>query len=488
MFLVRTTLIHSLGEDYVGIEGVITNFMQLLNMSELGIGSAVLFRLYKPLAKGDNQSICTYVNFYKRACIILGIVILAIGAALSPFLPVFMVNIDVPLSQIYAIFWLYVCQTALSYWLFAFCSLVIQADQKAYVTTSFNTAGILIGSIGQMACYFIFHNYIAGLLCLIVSQIIATILMARYAKLNYPFLKNKKVAPALNKEQKKAVFKDIYALSLTKLCKTSDKSVPVLIVSYFLNAIQAGLYSNYQIIMNATESILNTAFYSITASVGNLNALGTDEQKNDVFQKLNFLMFFILSICVSCIWCLTTPFVELVWGSSYALSKWVVLAISFYITVAGFLMVIANFKEGSGIFWQGRYRPLIGFLLNVSFSIILVQIWGIAGVIWTAVLSRVLTESWFDPLLVYKHTLHRSPKFYFRNLVGYLLFICTTMCLAGALCDIIHLSSFIGLFVKLLIAIAVPLVLFVLLFRNNKNFIYYKEVLVDLTKGLLRRN
>ena len=476
-------MIHAFGEEYVGAESVVASFMQLLNLSELGLGSAVLFRLYKPVESKDRSTTLTYLAFLKKAYVAIGSIIVILGFIFSFSLPALTHDLTISTLEIYLIFWAYAAQLALSYWMLSYRYAIIQADQKGYIVTGFSTGGILIGSIGQMILYMTLHNYLAGLVFTLACQTIAGLLAAQFAKKRYPFIVETKNAPKLSKSEKKSLTKDIYALSLGKLCKASNKSVGTIVVSSFAGAVQAGFFANYQMIMTSVDSLLTTAFSSITASIGNLNATGDDSLKNDAFQKLNFLMFFVLGICTACIWNLTNPFVELVWGSTFLLSQWVVLAVAIYIVVSGFLLVIASFKEGSGIFWQGRYRPLIGFVFNIIFSIIFMRIWGIAGVIWTTVLSRVLTESWFDPLLVHKHTLHCSPKQYFFRLGYYATLIVAVMLLSGIVCSALPTHGAIQLLVNLLISVLMPFLILSVLFWRTKEYSYYK----DLAKSLLSK-
>lgn len=483
-FLVRTVLIYALGEEYVGVESVVASFMQLLSLSELGLGSAVLFRLYKPAKNKDRMATLMYLAFLKKAYLVIGAAVLILGFAFSFSLPALTRDLTISTIEIHLIFWAYVVQMALSYWLLSYRHAIFQANQKGYVVTAFNTGGVLIGSIGQMILYVVFHNYLAGLVFSLSCLTLAGLLAAQYARKKYPLVTETKFAPKLTGPEKKSLIKDIYALSLTKLCKVSNKSVGTIVISSFSGAVQAGFFSNYQMIMTSVDSLLTTAFSSITASVGNLNATEDDRLKNDAFQKLNFLMFFILAICGACVWNLTNPFVELVWGSAFLLSQWVVLAIAIYIVVSGFLLVIASFKEGSGIFWQGRYRPLIGFIFNIVFSIVFMQFWGIVGVIWTAVLSRVLTESWFDPLLVHKHTLHRSPKLYFFRTGYYMLLIVVSMLISGAACAVLPFHGALELFANLLVSVLVPFLLLSLIFWKTKEYAYYRS----LAKSLLRKH
>ena len=85
-FVVRTVFIHTLGKSYLGINGLFSNILQMLSLAELGVGSAILFKLYEPLSKNDKKRIKILLKFYKRVYQIIGIVITVLGLSLIPFL------------------------------------------------------------------------------------------------------------------------------------------------------------------------------------------------------------------------------------------------------------------------------------------------------------------------------------------------------------------------------------------------------------------
>lgn len=486
-FLVRTVLIQFLGKEYLGVESVVTSFMQMLNISELGLGSAIIFRLYKPLKDNSLESVRKYLNFLSKAYIIIGVVIIVAGFIFSFFIPSLTRDVSIESSEIFIIYWLYVIQMASSYWVLSFRHAIVQADQKGYIITSFSTLGIMIGSFGQIAFYIFAHNYIFGLAFSLIIQTFSGFLASIYTKKKYPFVSTIRKSIKLTKIESKNLFKDIYALSLTKICKVSNKSVPTVVASAFTGAIQAGFYSNYQLIMNSIDSLLTVAFSSITASIGNLNATENKELKIDAFNKLNFIMFLLLNVCACSICTLTNPFIELVWGESYLLSEWIVLGVSAYIIVSGFLLIIGNFKEAGGIFWQGRYRPLIGCILNIILAIIFMNHWGLSGLIWTITISRVFTELWFDPILVHKYVLECKPFSYFRKLVIYIGTISVSIILSYIICSFFPFQGLFEIVSNLVVSVLTPLIISTILFHKSKEFIFIFGLFKTISKSMFRR-
>ena len=118
-FITRTVLIYSLGTKYLGLNSLFTAILQVLNLSELGIGSALVYNMYKPMAEKNTKEVSKLLNFYKKCYIDIGIIVLILGLILLPFIQVF-INGDVPVDiNIYILFGIYLLNSVISYFFFA---------------------------------------------------------------------------------------------------------------------------------------------------------------------------------------------------------------------------------------------------------------------------------------------------------------------------------------------------------------------------------
>lgn len=86
-FATRTIFIKLLGADYLGINGIYTNILSILSITELGIGNILIFYLYKPLVNKDNEKIIQLLKFSKKAYYAIALFILFVGLLLIPILP-----------------------------------------------------------------------------------------------------------------------------------------------------------------------------------------------------------------------------------------------------------------------------------------------------------------------------------------------------------------------------------------------------------------
>ena len=134
-FLFRTVIVYTLGVNYLGLNSLFTSVLQVLNLAELGVGSAMIFSMYKPIAEDDEKKICALMNLYRKYYNIIGLVILIIGILLTPFIPK-LINGEVPKEiNIYILYIMNLIATVLSYWLLAYRNSVLQAHQRLDVSS-----------------------------------------------------------------------------------------------------------------------------------------------------------------------------------------------------------------------------------------------------------------------------------------------------------------------------------------------------------------
>lgn len=476
-FISRTIFVYCLGKEYLGIQGLFTNVLAILSLSELGLGSAIVYSLYKPLHNEETHKIVAIMQFYKKAYRIIGFVLSILGVCAAPFLP-FLMKSQPNIPHFYIIYFLFLLNTVTSYFFYAYRSSIIQADQKNYVLLIINAAYSLLITVIMAGILILTKNYILYLLIQIVLLIVKNLIVKIISDKYYPFLCIKDDIP-LNPEEKHHIKKNIFALSLAKVSNTVLTSTDNLVISSFIGVVQTGLYSNYLMITNAVSSILAAIFSSLTASIGDLNTDSSPSKKLDIFDKIFFSSFWIYGFCTTCLWNLLNLFIGKIWfDTSYLLSQHVVIAICINLFTIGMLQAVIAFKDACGIFWAGRYRPLLGAILNIVLSLLFVQHWGIAGVIYGTILSRLLTATWFDPWLVFKNVFNKSVLYYFKRVVVYFISTVLSVTITQFVCQSIRLNNiWLQFLFQIFACLLIPNTLFFVLFRNTKDFLYFKNLL-----------
>lgn len=195
-FIVRTIFIQCLSNDYLSVNGLYSSILSMLSLAELGIGTAMVYSMYKPLSDKDYCKLAQIMNLYKRTYIIVGTVILCAGLCLVPFLDVLIKNRpDIPGLTFYFI--LFLINTVISYWFFAYRIAILQADQKSYIISNYNSIFNIIRTFLQVVVLLVLHNFTVYLLTEMLCTVIQNICLAHRVKKEYPtiFGENKQELP-----------------------------------------------------------------------------------------------------------------------------------------------------------------------------------------------------------------------------------------------------------------------------------------------------
>ena len=182
-FVMRTVILYLLGVEYLGLNSLFTSVLSVLNLAELGVGSAMVYSMYKPIVEDDIEKICALMRLYKIYYRIIGIVVCALGLLLLPFIPN-LISGDVPADiNIYVLYLLDLSITVLSYWLFAYKSSILQAYQRTDVISKATLISETLKYGLQFIVLAIFHSYYLYVLVNLLAQIFNNILSAVFARI-----------------------------------------------------------------------------------------------------------------------------------------------------------------------------------------------------------------------------------------------------------------------------------------------------------------
>ena len=487
-FAVRTIFINTLGKEYLGIDGLFSNILSMLSLAELGVGSAIAFRLYKPLGDKDEKRVRVLLKFYRLAYKAIGGLIFILGLILIPFLPVLIKDYDslegLGINAV-LLFLLFLMQSVSSYLFLAYRSTVVTADQKQYVLDLVNYAVRVLTSVLQIILLIVFKSFIIYTVVAIFTEIGDSLLKGIVAKKKYPqfFIPEE---DKLSKEEIKEMFEDCGALFLYKVNGVVVKASDNLVLSMFIGITAVGLYSNYLLIHNVCSQLIKRLFNATRASMGNLFATETMERKYGFFRVVNFMTALMFGTAGVGVAVCGNEVIEVWLGTDYVLAQSVPILIGIELFFAGIAVNLGQVRSISGIFRQAWYRPLLGIIINIIVSVVFVQFWGISGVILGTIASYVLTNFLIEPALIYKYAFnnYKPALDYYKDNCLYIL-TCITLAVADfwACSRIFTGYGWFSVVAHVLITgMSVPAA-FIILFHKKDEFQY----LLRVAKGIMRK-
>lgn len=471
----RVVFVRCLTAEYLGVNGLFTNVLSMLSLAELGIGSAIVFALYKPLSKNNEKEISALMSFYAKAYKAIGLLVAVVGLALLPFMGKIIGEAPNIKENLNIIYLLYLFNTSSSYFFSYKCSL-LNADQKNYIVTFISTFTTLIQSVIQWIILFTIKNFIIYLICQSVFTLLSNIIVSFYVDKHYKYLKKYK-KEKLEPEIKKSLFVNVKALVITKVSGILVNSTDNIIITALNGLSATGLNSNYVLLTSTLNSILTVIFTGMTGSVGNANATLSKEHQMKLFNSINLLNFWLYGWCSIAFIILSNDIVEIFFGKEYVLSMSIVIimAVNFY--TVGMQNSVWTFYNTLGLFDHGKYLGLVTGAVNIVLSIYFGKIWGLFGILFATFISRLVTNIWYSPFALFKYGLKENIWKYFVTYIKYLLVLIFTLFLNYIATNFELGNNILSFILKLVICIIVPNLVFLIVFFRTKEFSYIKTKL-----------
>lgn len=481
----RTFFIRYLSAEYLGINGLFSNILTMLSLAEMGIGAAITFSMYKPIADNDEHKIAQLLNLYKKSYTAIGAVIFAIGLCVIPFLGIIIKekpNID-HLTLIYVMF---LSNTAGSY-LFAYKKVLLTADQLQRIVQFFTLGFQFIRYLIQIIVLVLTKDFILYLAVQILCTLLENIVVSIYIDRRYSFLRLYS-HEELNLEEKKSIFDNVKALFIYKLGSRVLDGTDNIIISAFDGVISVGLLSNYSLITSSLQSMMSKVTNSITGSVGNYLAKEDSSQHERLLYNMSFMHFLLYGLVFVGCMSVLQPFVLLWAGQSYLLSYSIVFVHCLNIYIFGMMNSIWMFRSTMGLFIYGKWRPLISAIINVIVSVFLASRIGLLGVLLGTTITRLITNVWYDPYVVYKHGLRKNPLRYYVKWSIYLIFVFFNIAINAFIQRNTMLEGIIAILVYGIISVILFCATVALCFSKTEEYQYFESVFFRLLRKVLRSN
>lgn len=416
----RIVFARCLSSSYFGINGLFANVLGMLSIADLGMTTAMMYRMYKPLAENDQEKLASLVSFFRKVFLIIAAVVFAVGISLIPFLK-YIVNLPSDIPNLYVFYFLNLIGTTMSYF-FIYRTILVTADQKNYLLVRSSIIFKIITFVLQMVVLICLKSYLGYLIIQISVSIVNNLYQNHIALKLYPFLRNIKPVK-LPVNEIKSIFIDIKALFLYRISSVIQSNTDSIMISIFVGTITVGYYSNYTAITVNVVAILNMIFNNLKAGVGNKVAMddsGDDAYK--LFRTMELFNYWLVLGSSIAIFVLSAPFMELCYGSEYVLSDIVVFAIVLNFYVNNIRQTMWAYREATGIFKQTQYITMVTATLNVVLSIIFGNLWGLFGIIIATVLAKLLFAWWREPQILFGVCFHRNPISYYTTYIIRLLY------------------------------------------------------------------
>lgn len=482
-FLMRTAMIYFMSVEYLGLDSLFTSILQVLNLAELGVGSAMVYGMYKPIATDDSVIICALMKLYRTYYRVIGCVIAIIGGALTPFIPYF-IKSDLPAGlNIYVMYLMNLSTTVFSYWLFAYKNALFQAHQRVDIVSKVTIATYTFKYAVQLFVIFCIKDYYYYIMAALATQILTNLATALAATKLYPDYKPRGV---LDSQMVKDINQRIRDLFTSRLGGVILNSADTIVISSFLGLTVLAVYQNYYYVLTSIIGLIAIVFQACTAGIGNSVIVEPKEKNFNDLNKFTFMIVWLAGFCTCCFLCLYQPFMRIWVGEDLMLDFSAVICLCLYYFLYEINQLLNTYKDAAGIWHEDRFRPLITALVNLVLNLIMVQYIGIYGVLLSTVLSMIFIGM---PWLLHNlfTMLFNKSKLcgYLRKLIVYSLVACISCIICYALCSLFELSKWRTLIARAALCCVVPNLIYFIVFHRTVEFEQCLRLVDKMTKGKL---
>lgn len=485
-FLSRTVLIYVLGIRYVGLGSLFTSILGVLSFAELGIGSALVYGMYEPVANSNDAKVCALLNLYKKSYRIIGAAILLIGVTIMPFLE-YLIADEAPAEiNIYLLFAIYLLDTVIGYFTYSYRTSLLVACQRVDIQSKVGLVTAILIQIFQVGILLWTENYYFYILVIPIVTLTNNILIAVLTKRIYPqyICKGKVGRDELNIMKQK-----VGGMLFQKIGNVVLSSVDTIVISSFLGLTILGIYNSYYYIIMALFRFFSAIQSAMIPSVGNSIAKESKEKNWMDFKKFHFIYTWLTSWFTVCLLCLYQPFMELWVGQDLMLANEMVILFSCYFFFYKWLDMTYIYREACGLWWEGKIIPLTAAAVNLTINLVLVSTIGLAGILISTIISLIFVYDIGNIFILYKYQFKEYMvlgKFYVKQL---LFLACAAISCIGTyfVCTLVEASAILELIFRIPICIVVPNAIFFLIFSRTAEYHSAKEFMLNNIQKLIRK-
>ncbi len=416
-FFSRKIFLDCLGAEFIGLTGMLMNIMSFLSVAELGIGTSIVYFLYKPLQEDNHEEINEVMSMLAYLYRCIGFVMGGIGVIISLFFPWWFSNLTTGLPLVYFAFYSFLASSMAGY-IFNYKHLLVSANQKQYLVNAYFQTITIVQSLVQILLAWYYRDLwlwiVVGLIFTIVGIIIFNVRIRHI----YPWLRVNLKEGRQNLKKYPKVLKKTRQIFIQKIKNFILYKSDEILVGAFVSVVQVAFYGNYTIITNKLSFLVNILSDGMNAGIGNLVAEGNDQNTMKVFWELTAVRFLIVGIVVFALLLFLQPFVTCWFGDQYRMSDLIVYLLVFNIFIFLSRGVVEMYISAHGLY-SDVWAAWTELGLNIVITICLAPYYGIIGILLGKILSIFFIAMFWKPYFLFSKGLHKPVSIYWKGMLPY---------------------------------------------------------------------
>lgn len=481
-FITRTLILYKLGSEYQGLSGLFTSILQVLNLTDLGFSTAVVYVLYKPIANNDTNSICAIMAYFKKIYRVVGWTVLVLGVSLLPFLPRLIKGSYPDAVNIYILYCIYLGNSVISYWLFAYKSALLNAMQRIDITNNISTITRAGMNLVQIVLICVYKNYYLYVLVIPVFTIINNLMIEVITKKKYS-----QIIPhgTIHDEVRLNLIKQVKGIFISKIGDVARNGADNIFLSMLIGLTTVAIYNNYFYVYSSIYGVSLVLSNAMAASVGNSIVTESPQKNCDDLFKFSFIFSWFTCICTVCMCCLYQPFM-LIWmrgDSKLLLSNLDMCLFCVYYYAITMNNIRNQYLNGAGLFWELRTWYILEAVGNIILNLILGKIFGVTGIILATIITVILFNFIARTNVLFRLYFKQNVISFYRQCFTEIIVTTLACIISFFACSLISMNGILNILAKGIVAFVISNIIFILFNCKTQR---YKEAVMFLKRILYR--
>lgn len=461
-FATRTVFLLYLSEEYLGFNSLMLSIVGMLSVADLGIGTAMGFTLYEPIAKNDKTKVVICLNYFKKIYYGIAGSILVLGLLFSPFLTRF-VDISMTPAEIYFCFFLHLVNTAVSY-LVSYKFIYIHAIQKSYIVSNIYTILDIVVKLLQIFVLVIFKSFFAYLSIQILVLLVSRIYINTYVNKKEHILQEK-TSDKMSNEDKINFYDNIKGMIWLKLSSVAISSVDNILLATIqgVGLITIARISNYNLVITSVLAFVTILFSSFTSGFGNMYVTESKNKIYKLYKEIRFVNFWCHGFCHIAFFVLLDSFITLWLGDTYLINRGLVLLIVSNSFLTAIITPLGVVRTSIGDYSRDKYVHLFKAILNVIISVIGLYYWGVMGIYFATFISIILADT-AEVVIMFRFLFDKSCVYYFKETLYYIFIVSVALIATNTICQfIMNEVSILSFVLSMIVVTIVPNIIILLM-------------------------
>lgn len=471
----RKIFLDLLGNECLGLNSLLTSIISSLSIVEMGLGTSIIYHLYKPLYDNDIEKVKSLMLFYKWSYRGIAVIIGVLGLLLLPFLPNIIGEINFEIN--YYILYLCFLIDAMCSYVLSYKRSILNANQENYIVQSIHLLYIVTMNGFQILILLLTKNFYLYVLIRVLFRILENLIISYIADKKYAYINEP--AKKLDRETIRDIFKKVKGLLLNRIGNIVLTSSDNVVISLISGLEKVAVYSNYMLVANSLITVITSMYGSIQSSIGNFLA-ENNEKKKENYHNLVFSNFWLSTFTSTCLLCCIGDFISLWIGEEYKLSLFFTLGYTAFYFSRSMIFSSGAYKEAAGVFYEDRYMGIIEAITNTIISIILGKMIGLTGVVLGSFFTQIICFIFDYSKYLYKDVLKGNYSDYARMFMDFFITFFVISILSYLLCNLLNLGNPVVNLVKdIILSTGISNILLLIRYHKDKRFIYFRTIVTN---------